>query len=212
VSAQLKVAIGLALAGLFLVSQVWSGFAFDLVGVAAGLLLAVALAAFWILGESGQQHRDPVSLTMWGFAWATLVWSVALPWWSFPWDVLGRVADPIGVGLPNLPVWAIMAGGIAFGTVVPFLLVLGSLRRIGAQRAGIVGTTEPLWAFLLGFIILGEVVAPIQILGVGLVLAGVLVAELSRNPGPAPGVERTDHRRRVPDSLATGAQSVPPRP
>lgn len=102
--------------------------------------------------------------------------------------------------------------GVAFGTVVPFLLVLGSLRRIGAQRAGIVGTTEPLWAFLLGSIILGEVVAPIQILGVGLVLAGVLVAELSRNPGPAPGVERTDHPGRVPDSLAARAQTVPPRP
>ena len=139
----------------------------------------------WLLGESGQRHRDPVSLTMWGFVFASLAWAVISPWWSFPFDVLEVDTAPFVDGLPGLPVWTIMVWGILMGTIVPFLLVLGSLRRIGAQRAGIVGTTEPLWAALIGFVLLGEVISGVQILGGLIVLAGVVVAETSRSSGVA---------------------------
>ena len=64
-------------------------------------------------------------------------------------------------------------GGILLGTIAPFLLVLGSLRRIGAQRAGIVGTTEPLWAAIIGFVLLGETFTGVQALG-GLIVLGVI--------------------------------------
>jgi drug/metabolite transporter (DMT)-like permease len=78
-----------------------------------------------------------------------------------------------------------MVWGVVMGTIAPFLLVLGSLRRIGAQRAGIVGTTEPLWAGLIGFLLLGEVFAGAQLVGGLIVLAGVIVAETSRRSGVA---------------------------
>jgi drug/metabolite transporter (DMT)-like permease len=57
--------------------------------------------------------------------------------------------------------------------------VLLSLQRIGAQRGGILGTTEPIWAALIAFVMLGEVLSPIQSLGGLVVLAGVIVAELA---------------------------------
>jgi drug/metabolite transporter (DMT)-like permease len=78
-----------------------------------------------------------------------------------------------------------MVWGVVMGTIAPFLLVLGSLRRIGAQRAGIVGTTEPLWAGLIGFLLLGETFAGAQLLGGFIVLAGVIIAETSRRSGVA---------------------------
>ena len=62
---------------------------------------------------------------------------------------------------------------------------LDGLRRIGAQRAGIVGTTEPLWAGFIGFVLLGETFAGAQIIGGLIVLAGVVVAETSRRSGVA---------------------------
>jgi drug/metabolite transporter (DMT)-like permease len=77
--------------------------------------------------------------------------------------------------------------GVLLGTVAPFLLVLGSLRRIGAQRAGIVGTTEPLWAALIGLALLGETFTVTQGIGGLAVLAGVVVAETARRPGITPG-------------------------
>lgn len=180
VSNRIWLAIALTLVGLAMVAQVWSGFTLDPVGVIAGLACAVALAAYWLLGESGQEHRDAVSLTMWGFIFASAAWAVISPWWNFPWDVLSVAAEPLMDGASGLPIWSLMAWGIVMGTIAPFLLVLGSLRRIGAQRAGIVGTTEPLWASVIGFVLLGETFVGAQIIGGVIVLAGVIVAETSR--------------------------------
>ncbi len=183
------VAIALTLIGLMLVAQVWSGFSLDPLGVAAGLLCAVALAAYWLLGESGQEHRDAVSLTMWGFIFASIAWAIVAPWWNFPFHILTVDTEPLISGGPGLPVWSLMLWGVVMGTVAPFLLVLGSLRRIGAQRAGIVGTTEPLWAALIGLALLGETFAPVQAVGGLVVLAGVIVAETARTSttGITPG-------------------------
>lgn len=176
------VAIALTLIGLALVAQVWQGFSLDAVGVAAGLLCAVALAGYWLLGEHGQEHRDAVSLTMWGFIFASIAWAIVAPWWRFPWSALSVSAEPLLPDGPGLPVWALMIWGVLMGTVAPFLLVLGSLRRIGAQRAGIVGTTEPLWAALIGLVLLSETFTGAQAVGGLVVLAGVVVAETSRQP------------------------------
>lgn len=180
VSNRLWLAIALTLIGLALVSQIWRGFAFDILGVLAGLSLAVVLALYWLLGEAGQAKRDGVSLTMWGFIFATATWTIVLPWWSFPWAVLGEMSTSETTQVPALPIWGIMLWGVLLGTVVPFLLVLGSLRRIGAQRAGIVATTEPLWAGLIAIFVLGEMLTWVQALGGCVVVSGVVLAETSR--------------------------------
>ncbi|MCX6432135.1 MAG: EamA family transporter [Actinobacteria bacterium] len=185
VSNRIWLAIGLTLAGLALVAQVWQGATLDPIGVAAGLMCAVALAVYWLLGESGQQHRDAVSLTMWGFIFASITWAIIAPWWSFPWSDLFIPTEPLLPSAPGLPVWALMVWGVLLGTIAPFLLVLGSLRRVGAQRAGIVGTTEPLWAALIGLALLGETFSGVQAVGGLIVLAGVVVAETSRTSGVA---------------------------
>jgi drug/metabolite transporter (DMT)-like permease len=185
VSGRIWVAIALTLIGLALVAQVWQGVTLDPLGVAAGLCLAVALAAYWLLGESGQEHRDAVSLTMWGFVFATLAWSIVAPWWTFPWSTLALPTEPMLDVLPAIPVWVLMLWGVLLGTIAPFLLVLGSLRRLGAQRAGIVGTTEPLWAAIIALVLLGETFTVAQGVGGVIVLTGVVVAETSRRAGVA---------------------------
>jgi drug/metabolite transporter (DMT)-like permease len=78
----------------------------------------------------------------------------------------------------GIPVWSLVVLMIVI-SVVPFVLVLMSLQRIGAQRGGILGTTEPIWAALIAFVLLGEIITPVQGLGGIIVLAGVIVAELA---------------------------------
>jgi len=172
------IALVLVIAGLLLVSQVWSGMTLSPLGVAFGLLTAAALAAYLLLGEEGSRRRDVMSLAFWGFAVATVTWSIVAPWWNFPWDVLEQTTTLFDGAMTGVPVWSLALLMIVI-SVVPFVLVLLSLQRIGAQRGGILGTTEPIWAALIAFVMLGEVLSPIQSLGGLVVLAGVIVAELA---------------------------------
>jgi drug/metabolite transporter (DMT)-like permease len=173
-------ALLLALTGLAMVAQVWAGFSLDAVGVAASVGAAAALALYYVLGEKLVGDRDPVSLTMWGFAFAAAFWAVVQPWWSFPWSTLDITARPFGEDGAAIPGWTLIAWMVVLGTVVPFALVLQSLRHLRATQASVVGMTEPLIASLIAFVLLGEVLTPVQILGGAVVLTGVLLAETSR--------------------------------
>ena len=183
---RIRWAIVMTIIGLALVTQIWQGMTLDPVGLLAGFALPIALALYWLLGEAGQRNRDPLSLSMWGFAFATLTWSVIQPWWTFPWAVLGQsigidVGPASGVVVStSAPAWSLMIWVILMGTIAPFLLVLGSLRRLGAQRAGIVGSSEPVWATGLSVVLLGATIAPWQLVGMAVVLAGIVIAETTR--------------------------------
>ena len=172
------VALALVVGGLLLVSQVWSGMTLSPLGVFYGLLTAAALAAYLILGEEGARRRDVMSLAFWGFVIATVTWTILAPWWNFPWDLLTTTTSMLDGAVTGIPVWSLVLLMIVV-SVVPFVLVLMSLQRIGAQRGGILGTTEPVWAALIAFVLLGEIITPVQGLGGIIVLAGVIVAELA---------------------------------
>jgi drug/metabolite transporter (DMT)-like permease len=173
-------ALLLAMVGLAMVAQVWLGFSLDVVGVTAALGAAVALALYYLQGEKLVVHRDPVSLTMWGFAFAALFWALAQPWWLFPWESLDITASPFGESGPAVPGWALVTYMVVLGTVVPFALVLASLRHLRATQASVVGMTEPVIAAAIAYVLLGEALTPVQMLGGAVVLAGVLLAETSR--------------------------------
>lgn len=172
------IALALVVAGLLLVSQAWSGWTLNPLGILFGLITAAALAAYLLLGESGTKRRDVMSLAFYGFAIATATWSILAPWWNFPWATLSTTTSLFDGAMANVPVWSLVLLMIAV-SVVPFVLVLMSLQRIGAQRGGILGTTEPIWAALIAFVMLGETLTPVQGIGGLVVLTGVIVAELA---------------------------------
>ncbi|HEY7857192.1 MAG TPA: EamA family transporter [Candidatus Nanopelagicales bacterium] len=172
-------ALALSMLGLAMVGQVWDGFSLNGIGVAAGLGAAAALAIYYLTGERAVANRDPVSLTMWGFGAASLLWAVVAPWWSFPWEQVGAVQGSIGP-LTSIPGWWLVAYMVLLGTVVPFALVLFSLQYLSASQASVVGMAEPLMASAIAWVVLGEVLTPVQIVGGVVVLAGVLIAENSR--------------------------------
>lgn len=178
VNGRIWVAIALTILGLILVAELWRGATLDTLGVLAGLATAIALSLYWLLGEAGQRTRDPLSLTFWGFFFASIAWLFLAPWWTFPWDVVNDTVPSLaGV---SVPVWVLLTWLVVMGAVVPFLLVLGSLGRIGSQRAGIVGSSEPLWATMIAFVLLGETISWVQAVGGLVVIAGILIAETSR--------------------------------
>jgi drug/metabolite transporter (DMT)-like permease len=174
-------ALGLVLAGLALVAQVWAGRTLDGVGVAAGLAAAVALAVFWLQGERMVAGRDAVSLTCLSLGAAALFWAVLAPWWRFPFAELGVTVElPGGLGL-SVPVAALALWTIVLGSMLPFTLQVGSLRHLPATTVAIVATLEPVAAAAVAWVWLGETLLAVQILGGGVVLVGILLAETSRH-------------------------------
>jgi drug/metabolite transporter (DMT)-like permease len=172
--------LALALVGLAMVAQLWGGLTLSALGVAAAFGAAVALAVYYLLGETCGQRRDPVSLTLWGFAFAALMWAVLLPWWEFPWSALSGTATPFGAGSAEVPLWVLATSMVVLGTIAPFWLVLAAIRHIGAAGASIVGMTEPFIASVVAWVVLGEVLTPMQMLGGVVILTGVVIAERAR--------------------------------
>ncbi len=172
--------LALALVGLGMVAQVWLGLTLDSLGVAAAFGAAAALAVYYLLGETCSRDRDPVSLTLWGFGFAALMWAVVQPWWSFPWQALEGSASPLGEDTATVPLWGLAAWMVVLGTIAPFWLVLAAIRHIGAAGASIIGMTEPFIAALVAWVVLDEVLTPAQLLGGAVILTGVVIAERAR--------------------------------
>jgi drug/metabolite transporter (DMT)-like permease len=165
----------LTLGGAVLVSGAYRGVtSLDGLGVAAGIGAAISFAGYLLSAEAaGRRGAHPATVLTVGFAVAAALWGVLLPWWSWPVESL---ADPeillrvLGVGI--------------VGTLIPFLLAVSAVRIISAAVAGIAATTEPAFASALAWLLLGQVLEPLQLIGGGLVVAGVVVAQLQRRDPP----------------------------
>jgi drug/metabolite transporter (DMT)-like permease len=175
------VALVLAVLGLSIVVEAWSGLSLDGVGVAAALAAAVAYAVYVLMAERAVRWRDPASLTAYGFLFAGLFWAVVRPVWRFPG---GRLDDSVSLlghlERFSLPVWLLVLYVVVAGTMVTFLLVAAALRHISATRVGIVAMLEPVAASGVAFLWLGESFGTAQLLGGGIVLTAILLAQTAR--------------------------------
>ncbi|MGY1887021.1 EamA family transporter [Blastococcus sp. SYSU DS0753] len=177
-------ALVLSLSGLALVTEIWTGGgSLDVLGVAAGLGAAVALATYYLIGERGTVSRDPVTLTCWAFVAAAVFWAVAAPWWQFDAAVLGRDV-PVSIGSLELPLWVLVAWIAVMGAVVPFGLSIAALRHLPPTAAGLVATAEPVFASVVAWLWVEQVLTAWQVVGGAVVLTGIALAQTARTAVP----------------------------
>ena len=175
------IALGLALVGLSLVVDLWHGVSLDGLGVLFSLCSAVVFAGYMLLAERAVGKRDPVSLLCWGFLFASIFWAIAQPWWSFPFDVPGRSVSLLGhLSDHHLPVWVLMTWMVVLGTIIPFFLIVGSMRHISATRAGITAMVEPVVASIAAWAWLGESLSGQTLIGGAVVLTAIVLAQSAR--------------------------------
>jgi drug/metabolite transporter (DMT)-like permease len=183
---QVWLALGLTLAGLALVAQVWRDAGLDPVGVAAGLGAAACLATFYLVGQRSMAGGDPLTVSFWMLAVAAAFWSVAQPWWHFDPAVLAQRTSLLGAfDATTVPVWVPLAWVVALGTLVPYALEVTAMRHLPATTCGIVGTIEPVVAAVAAWLWLDEVLGTAQVVGGLLVLVGVVAVEAARSPTSA---------------------------
>ena len=164
----------LALVGVVLLTQPWQG-QVDVVGVTWALAGAVGWGAYILL----TQHIGDRVAGLKGF-------SLTIP-----------VAAPLSavVGVPEAMggiTWQVLAAAVGLAVllpVLPFSLELLALRRLTAHAFGTLMALEPAIAMLVGVVVLKQAPAPLQLLGIALVVtAGV-------------GAERGGHRDAEPETL-----------
>jgi drug/metabolite transporter (DMT)-like permease len=175
-------ALFLALLGLAFVAQVWQGLTLDGIGVLAALGAAFALAFFFLAGEGITAHRDIQSVTMWGFGFAALTWSLLMPIWTFPFDVF-TVSIPLEGALDgySAPGWVLILYVVLIGTVVPYLFTLNGLRNLSASTTSAFGMLEPIFAGAVAWFWFSESWTALQLCGGVIVIAGIYMADRARS-------------------------------
>jgi drug/metabolite transporter (DMT)-like permease len=171
---RLWVGLGLCLAGLVAVAQIWTGrLSLDPVGIAAGMASAVLLAGYYVLGAKSVSNRDPLSVTCWAFGISAVAGAVVRPWWNFPAHLLAASSD-------RVPMWLLAIYLLIFGTILPYLLISASMRHLPPTSVGIIGMTELVLASAFAWFLLDEVLSVAQVVGGLVLLAGVILAETAR--------------------------------
>jgi drug/metabolite transporter (DMT)-like permease len=80
--------------------------------------------------------------------------------------------------------WSLMAGLVAFASVLPMFMVAEGVRRIGAERSALVSTMGPVATIVLAALLLGERLQAAQFAGSVLIIVSILVLELKMRAAP----------------------------
>ena len=182
VARDMWVAIALSLLGLILVSKVWSGFAFDLIGIAGSLGSAFALAAYFLMSEKLGKKRESIAMLIFGMGFASIFWLVVLPPWSFPFEIFTMKMDLGGIAAGTMvPGWLMMAAVAILGTVIPYLCVLTGMRLLTASTSSVIGMLEPVIAGIFAWIWFSQSWDAIQLIGAVVVLFGIYLADRAKS-------------------------------
>jgi len=145
------------------------------VALGAALVFASALSYALYLVLSGQEVRRLGALRLTGLA-STVACVLCLLQF-----LLLRPVDTLWTLAP--PVWGLSVLNATLCTVVPVVMVMMAVERIGAGAAAQAGMIGPVTTVLLGTVLLGEPLTPWVVAGTVLVLAGVGLLARQRSSG-----------------------------
>lgn len=173
--------IGTALAGLLLVTEIWSGLKLDGLGVIAAFIDALALAYYFLRLESSVKIRDGLSLLVYVFGFAALALAIIQPPWTFPTEIFTANLSLEELSPENFMIgWQLIAILIVFGSITPYLFITYGIKRVPASQASVIAMLEPVIAGAIAWIVLSEALTPLQVIGGGTVLAGIYLTERAR--------------------------------
>lgn len=180
IKARIWVAIAAVLIGLATVAEIWAS-TLNVEGVLWAVGASASLTTYFVLGERQTGSLHPMAVGFWTMSVASVFWALLSGWWRVDPSVFTAIvpfsANPAGLAGPA---WVLLAFVIVLGTFTTFALGLWSISILKATRSGIVATSEVLFAFLAAWLILGESLNTTQLIGSGIVLVGVVLAQSAR--------------------------------
>jgi len=176
-SARVVVAAPLVFAGAVLISGVAGGDAFGAdpaLGALFGVLTAIAYTGFiLVLRDMGRDLRRPAGPLFAATLMATVVAAMA-----------GALLGELDL-MPSWPAHGWLVTLALTSQVLGWLLIAIALPRLPASLTSIVLTVQPVGSVVLGIVLLGEDPGPLQLAGVVVIVAGIVVATRGRDPAAA---------------------------
>jgi DME family drug/metabolite transporter len=169
-TAQKVTAVALAVTGIALVidvlgSRSGSALHLDPYGLMAALLASFSFA-FYNVGAHGILARhDRWRVLVWTLTAAAVFWLMVNP----PWKIVAAHYAPAQ--------WLFLFVFSMLSVLAAFSLYFLGLQHLEPTRAIIASCLEPVFSILLAALLLGEVLRPIQILGIVLVLAAIVIVQ-----------------------------------
>ena len=180
VSSRLWLGVALVLTGLVVVSHVWQA-GLSLIGLIYGAVAAIATTIYYMVGEHVHKKRDAFSTLFYSMAVSAFMWTGTSHFWNFDYHRFTSAVD-LGGNFSGtvLPAWLIFAWLGVMGSFVPLYLTYAALPHLSATGVGVFSTTETIFGFLFAFVWLGEKIDGLQAVGGLLVIAGIVLAQISR--------------------------------
>ena len=160
-----------AVAGLAMVLDLGGSAQIDPIGVMWGLLAAVGLAIYFLLGAGVDEEPLPPVVMAWAGMCVGAAALAALGWAG----VLAVTATTGKVDFIGHRVsWVVPVLGLSLmAAALAYVAGIGAARRLGAKLASFVGMSEVLFAILFAWLLLGQLPSAVQFLGGAFILAGV---------------------------------------
>jgi drug/metabolite transporter (DMT)-like permease len=160
---QIWLAVGVATVGVGLLNGL------PLASLSRGDLLVTSSSVFWALNfivvARAGVHEAPLTYTCISFATAALISLV-----------MATAFETISLSIIYAARFELLFVGL-FSSALTFAMMAIALRTVSAPRAAILLTTELIFASIAGLWLLGEGLSVLGIVGAGLILMAVLIAQ-----------------------------------
>ncbi|WP_225850572.1 DMT family transporter [Streptomyces sp. HPF1205] len=199
----------LAVTGMASVVQIWSGSAFDPLGLLFAFGAACCQVAYFVLADHGAQEDeapDPVAVIAHGLLVGAVVLTALARPWRIPWHTVTHQA---ALGGRDVPAPLLVGWLVLVCTVVAYLTGVVAVRRLTPQVAGVVACVEAVVGTVLAWVLLGEHLGLAQILGGLLVLAGAFVAQTASASASSSSAPRTVARSAAEALPGAGGIATP---
>lgn len=141
----------------------------SLTGVLAGLGSGLGYALYSIFGKVALKKYDPITITTYTFIFAS-IGLIPLTDFSYITNLYTNIS------------FVFYSMALVFlSTILPFILYTKGLSYLQPSTASIIATLEPVVATLLGIFLFKEGITISKILGVGLVIAAIVVLSKGRD-------------------------------
>lgn len=180
VSPRLWLGVAFVLAGLVVVSHIWQA-GLSTIGLIFAAVAAVATTIYYMVGEHVHKTRDAFSTLFYSMAFSALMWVPASHFWNFDFSRFISTVD-LGGNLAGtvIPAWLLFGWLGIMGSFVPLFLTYAALPHLSATGVGVMSTTETIFGFMFAYLWLGEKIDGLQTVGGLLVIAGIVIAQISR--------------------------------